>query len=172
MSKTPSTCKENLILCPMVFKGVTCLYSSFILLSTWCIKIHQSSLHCPNACLMGSFSSKNVISDSFFISNDAIFLPFDRFCQMLSQLMRKWASSCDYGTYHIGDQQRLRRACTSAQSHQSLRCSHTWSMEVDEVSDQKIRHLALLGLRMHIWRMSIRRINSTIISWHGSNDCS
>ena len=27
-----------------------------------------------------------------------------------------WTSSCDYGTYHIGDQRRLRRACASAQS--------------------------------------------------------
>ena len=32
----------------------------------------------------------------------------------------------------------------SAQSHQSLRCSHTWNMEVDEGFDQKIRHLAPL----------------------------
>ena len=48
-----------------------------------------------------------------------------------------WASSWDYGTYHIGDQRRLRRACASAQSRLSLRCSHTWSMEVDEGSDQK-----------------------------------
>ena len=47
----------------------------------------------------------------------------------------KWASSCDYG--HIGDQQRLRRAWVSGQSCQSLCCSHTWSMEVDEGSDQK-----------------------------------
>ena len=36
----------------------------------------------------------------------------------------KWASSWDYGTYHIGDQWRLRRACATAQSHQSLCCSH------------------------------------------------
>ena len=28
-------------------------------------------------------------------------------------------------TYHIGDQRRLRRACASAQSRQSLCCSHT-----------------------------------------------
>ena len=43
----------------------------------------------------------------------------------------------DYDTYHIGDQRRLRQACASAQSRQSLHCSHTWSMEVDEGSDQK-----------------------------------
>ena len=48
-----------------------------------------------------------------------------------------WASSWDYGTYHIGDQRRLRRVCASAQSRQSLHCSHTWSMEVYEGSDQK-----------------------------------
>ena len=52
------------------------------------------------------------------------------------QTMQKWAGSWDYGTYHIGDQRRLRRACASAQSRQSLRCSYTWSMELDEVSDQ------------------------------------
>ena len=55
-----------------------------------------------------------------------------------------WASSWDYGTYHIGGQRSLRRACASAQSRQSLRCSHTWSMEVDEGSYQKSRHLAPL----------------------------
>ena len=51
-----------------------------------------------------------------------------------------WSSAWDYGTYHIGDRRRLRQACASAQSRQSLRCSHTWSMEVDEGSDKKNRH--------------------------------
>ena len=37
-----------------------------------------------------------------------------------------WASAWDYGTYHTGDQRRLRRACESAQSRQSLLCSHRW----------------------------------------------
>ena len=37
----------------------------------------------------------------------------------------KWASSWDYGTYHTGDQWRLRRACAFTQSRQSLCCSHT-----------------------------------------------
>ena len=49
----------------------------------------------------------------------------------------KRASSWDYGTYHISDHRRLRRACASAQSQQSLRCSQTRRMEVDEGSDQK-----------------------------------
>ena len=56
---------------------------------------------------------------------------------VISEDQIKWASSWDYGTYQIGDQRRPRRACASAQSRQSLRCSHTWSMEADEESDQK-----------------------------------
>ena len=49
----------------------------------------------------------------------------------------KWASSWDYDIYHIDDQRRLRRACASAQSHQTLHWSYTWSREVDVGSDQK-----------------------------------
>ena len=48
-----------------------------------------------------------------------------------------WASSWHFGTYHMGDQWRLRRACTSVQSRQSLRCSSTWGMEVDNESHKK-----------------------------------
>ena len=47
------------------------------------------------------------------------------------------AGSWDYGTYHMCDQWRLRRACASAKSRQSLRCSLTWSTKVDEESNQK-----------------------------------
>ena len=43
----------------------------------------------------------------------------------LIHLVYIWASSWDYGTYHIGNPRRFRQACASAQSHQSLRCSHT-----------------------------------------------
>ena len=71
----------------------------------------------------------------------------------------KWASSWDYGTYHIGDQRRLRRACASAQSRQSLRCSRTW-MEADEgPTKHPIEWL----------RMGLRTTKRTIISWAGSN---
>ena len=52
--------------------------------------------------------------------------------QNFDNIVNIWASSWDYGTYHIGDQRRLRWACASAQSHHSLRCSHTWSVEIDE----------------------------------------
>ena len=50
-----------------------------------------------------------------------------------------WASSWDYGTYHIGDQQRLRRACACAQSCQSIHSSHTWNKRRVR---PKIRNLA------------------------------
>ena len=55
--------------------------------------------------------------------------------------IRIWVSSWGYGTYHIGDQRRLRRACASVQSG--------W-------------------LRMRVWIRSIRRMKSAIISWAGS----
>ena len=49
------------------------------------------------------------------------------FTNAQEKMMQKiiWASSWNYCTCHIGDQQRLRRACASAQSPQSLCCSHT-----------------------------------------------
>ena len=53
-------------------------------------------------------------------------------------VIRQYLRSWNYGTYHIGDLRRLRRACVFAQSHQSLHCSHTWSMEVDERSDKTL----------------------------------
>ena len=79
----------------------------------------------------------------------------------ISQLMR-------YGTYHKGDQRRLRRACAYAQSRHSLRCSHIWSMEVDEGSNQKSDIYPTGWLPMRFWKMSLRRTKSTIISWDGS----
>ena len=47
---------------------------------------------------------------------------------------------------------------TSEGSGNCLCCWHTWSMEVDEESDQKSDR----WLRMCVWRMSSRRTNSTM----------
>ena len=44
----------------------------------------------------------------------------------------------DFGTGHTGEQQRIRRACAYAQSRQSLRCSHTQSMDAAEDSDKNV----------------------------------
>ena len=71
--------------------------------------------------------------------------------------------------YCIGDQWRLRRACAFAQSRQSLRCLHTWTMEVKK-GQTKNQTSSLTGwLLMRIWRMNLRRTKSAKISWVGSN---
>ena len=57
-----------------------------------------------------------------------------------------WASSWDYGIYRIGDQRRLRRACTSTQSRQSLHCLHTLNYGSRGRVQPKIRHLAPLDV--------------------------
>ena len=80
----------------------------------------------------------------------------------MSQLMRLWYLS-------HRRQRRLRRSCASAQSRQSLRCLHTWRMEVDEGSDQSQTSSPTGWLGMRVWRMHLRRTEITIFSWHGSN---
>ena len=72
-------------------------------------------------------------------------LPCLSLCPDLSvDLSIIWSSAWDYGTYYIGDQRRLRRACASAQSHQSHRCSHTWRYGSRRRVRPNIRHLAPL----------------------------
>ena len=48
-----------------------------------------------------------------------------------------WASPCEKGSYHTDEHRRLRQACTSAQSHQSLLCLLTQYSEPEEVSDKE-----------------------------------
>ena len=66
----------------------------------------------------------------------------------------------DFGTYRICEQRRLRRDCASAQSRQSLLCSHTWSKNQTSSNTR--------WLSMRIWRMHLRRTKSTIISCQDS----
>ena len=67
-----------------------------------------------------------------------------------------------------GDQRRLRRACASAQSRQSLCCTHKYSMEVDEGSDKNQTSTLLdsCACAFEEWVYGGRK--STIISWDGS----
>ena len=58
-----------------------------------------------------------------------------------------------------GGQRKLRQACTSAQSRQSLFAHMTYG------SRQTVRP----KLYWMVWRMSLRRTESAIISWHDSN---
>ena len=48
-----------------------------------------------------------------------------------------WTASSEFGTYRICEQRRFRRACTSAQSPQNLRCSLIQAMSQEEPSDRK-----------------------------------
>ena len=86
-----------------------------------------------------SFCLSGWYTKMYRLCRKRIFRNLSQLNQLLSHVIFKTilASSWDYGTYHIGDQRRLRRACASAQSHQGLRCSHTWSIEIDKGSDQK-----------------------------------
>ena len=52
--------------------------------------------------------------------------------------MAKWASTHDFGNYHIDEQQGLRRDWAYGQSRLSLRFSHIQSMDVGEGSDQNL----------------------------------
>ena len=84
-----------------------------------------------------------------------------------------WASSWDYGTYHIGDQRRLRRTCASGQLHL---CSlarvfavHTHEVQTWTKGLTKNQTSSPTGwLHMQVWRISLRRTKSAIISWLGS----
>ena len=50
---------------------------------------------------------------------------------------------------------------------QSLRCLHTWSMKQTKGPTKNQTHSPTGWLR--VWRMSLRRTKSAIISWDGSN---
>ena len=48
-----------------------------------------------------------------------------------------WTASSEFGTYRLCEQRRFRRACTSAQSRQNLRCSLIQAGSQEEPSDRK-----------------------------------
>ena len=48
------------------------------------------------------------------------------------------ASTCNFGTYRFVEQPRLERVCAYAQTRQSLRCSYTQIMQVDEDVKQSL----------------------------------
>ena len=48
-----------------------------------------------------------------------------------------WTASSEFGAYRLCKQRRFRRACTSAQSHQNLRCSLIQAVSQEEPSDRK-----------------------------------
>ena len=48
-----------------------------------------------------------------------------------------WAASSEFGTYHLCEQRRFRRACASPQSRQNRRCSLIQAVSQRELSDRK-----------------------------------
>ena len=48
-----------------------------------------------------------------------------------------WTASSEFGTYRLCEQQRFRRACTSAQSRQNLHCWLIQAVSQEEPSDRK-----------------------------------
>ena len=48
-----------------------------------------------------------------------------------------WTASSEFGTYHLCEQRRFRRACASAQSRQNLRCWLIQAVSQEEPSDRK-----------------------------------
>ena len=74
------------------------------------------------------------------------------------------ASSWDYGTYHIGDQRKLR--LLSLARAFAVRTHEVWKQTKGPTKHQISSPTG--WLRMRIWRMSLRRTKSAIISWDGS----
>ena len=55
----------------------------------------------------------------------------------IHNLITHWTASSEFGTYHLCEQRRFRRACASAQSRQNLRCSLIQAVNQEEPSDRK-----------------------------------
>ena len=58
------------------------------------------------------------------------------YLKMPGQLI-KWTASSEFGTYRLCEQRRFRRACASAQSRQTHRCSLIQAVSQEEHSDRK-----------------------------------
>ena len=79
-------------------------------------------------------------------------------------------------TYYIGEQRRLRQACTSTQFCQSLRCKLTLYMELEEASDKRAGISDLTSdWALRIWRISNHVVLRPLFScdgWMFCNLCS
>ena len=56
-----------------------------------------------------------------------------------------WTASSEFGTNHLCEQRRFRRACASAQSRQNLRCSLIQAVSPEEPSDKKKKKQQIPG---------------------------
>ena len=75
-----------------------------------------------------------------------------------------WTASSEFGTYRLCEQRRFRRACTSAQSRQNLRCSLIQAVNQEQPLDRKpdpwplwmAGHVQLKFVMTECWKTQIR----------------
>ena len=60
-----------------------------------------------------------------------------RYKRRSSERHNIWTASSEFGTNHLCEQRRFRRACASAQSRQNLRCSLIQAVSQEEPSERK-----------------------------------
>ena len=89
--------------------------------------------------LIWVFAGRTVIVLVFSWSGSIIIITAERY----RQEHHNWTASSEFGTYHLYEQQRLRRACASAQSRQNLRCSLIQAVSQEKPSDRKSDPLPL-----------------------------
>ena len=82
-----------------------------------------------------------------------------------------WTASSEFGTYHLCEQRGFRRACSSAQSRQNLRCSLIQAVSQEEPSDKKARSLSLwmaghVQLKFVMTECSKTQIRLTGLIWY------
>ena len=80
------------------------------------------------------FNPESVHTDLYFVAREKMRVLRDRDLFYIEEF--ELAHEIMVFITSTGDQRRLWQAYASAQTFQSLRCSLTWSMEVDEGSDQ------------------------------------
>ena len=79
------------------------------------------------------------------LTNMIDLMQHQQFCDFICKIGRLYEPVHEIsGTYRIGEQRRLRRACSYAQTLQGHRCSQTQSMDVDKGVRPNFRHLVLL----------------------------
>ena len=82
----------------------------------------------------GKYSACWPISISFRLQHDSNTIRMSYFLYNIAII---WATSSEFGTYHLYEQRRFRGACASMQSCQNLRCSLIQAVSQEEPSDRK-----------------------------------
>ena len=76
-----------------------------------------------------------IISETFLFFKSLSWLYFELYV----------CSAREFGTYSVGERWRFRSVCTYTQTHQSLCCFHTQSIDVDVYAQTKIKTSSFAG---------------------------